>query len=68
MATLPCYYHAMMRDTYLRRHSTKMATFTCYYHAMATFTCYYHAMATFTFLPAITAYCDINIKLHIGVV
>ena len=32
----------------LRRHSTKMATFTCYSHAMSTFTCYSHAMSTFT--------------------
>ena len=37
-----------MCDTYLRLHSTKMATFTCYSHAMATFTCYSHAMSTFT--------------------
>ena len=36
-------------DTYLRRHSTKMATFTCYYHPMAIFACYYRAMATYTY-------------------
>ena len=31
----------LLCDTYLRRHSTKMATFTCQYDALATLTCYY---------------------------